>query len=336
MASTETAGRLTQSGPLRPGWVASPWLTFAARRLGRLVVATGTLLTLTFLMLHLVPGDPVRSSLPPGASAELIRAKRHELGLDKSLPAQFVDYVGDVLHGRFGTSIATGESVGSIVANRLPPTVQIATLAFLTILVIALPTGIAVAVLTRSGRRWWLDAPFTFVTGFVGAIPQFLGAVGLVFVFSVTLKWLPVAGRTGVASYILPIVALSAGLSGHLARIVRVETLVVLEKDYLRTARSKRLSVIRTYGRHALPNILTSVLTISGMMLPGLIGGTVLVESVFAWPGLGTTLVQAILAQDYQVVQGIVLLLGIIVLVTNLVVDVALALIDPQSSIRST
>ncbi|MEU8125318.1 ABC transporter permease [Spirillospora sp. NPDC049024] len=322
--TTGARGRLAANG----------WLAFAIRRSARIVVALGVLLALTFFMIHLVPGDPVRSSLPMGATAEMIKAKRHELGLDQPLPQQFAMYLGDVVHGRLGHSVATGESVSSVLSHRLLPTLQIAFLAFAVILVIALPLGFSIAVLTRGGRRRWLDDLFTFVTGLVGAIPSFLTSVGLIFVFAVTLRYLPAAGQRGPASYLLPVLSLSLGLAGHLARIVRVETLAVLDLDYMRTARSKRTGVVHMYARHALPNILTSVLTISGMMLPGLIGGTVLVENVFAWPGMGTALVQSILAKDYQVVQAIALLLGSFVLISNLLVDIALSVVDPRSAIR--
>jgi peptide/nickel transport system permease protein len=159
-------------------------------------------------------------------------------------------------------------------------------------------------------------------------------AVVLVFVFSVSLHWTPVAGRSGPLSYVLPVLSLAIGPALMLARIIRVEMLAVLETDYIRTARAKRLRGTRILLRHALPNALTATLTMGGLMLGALVAGTVLVENIFAWPGLGGTIVQSILAKDYPTVQGVVLVYGLGVLLINLVVDVALALIDPRSAIR--
>jgi peptide/nickel transport system permease protein len=155
-----------------------------------------------------------------------------------------------------------------------------------------------------------------------------------VYVFGVRLGLAPIAGRAGPDSYVLPVLALALGPAAVLARIMRVETLAVLDADYIRTARAKRLPDRRLYLRHALPNSLTATLTLAGLLLGGLVAATVLVENVFAWPGLGSTIVQSILSKDYPVVQGIVLVYGLGVLLVNLAVDVGLALLDPRSTIR--
>ncbi len=156
------------------------------------------------------------------------------------------------------------------------------------------------------------------------------------YVFAVSLGWAPVAGRGTPGSYVLPVVSLAVGPAAVLARIVRVETLGVLQADYMRTARAKRLPDRLLYLRHALPNALTATVTLAGLLLSGMVAGTVLVENVFAWPGLGSTIVQSILAKDYPVVQGVVLVYGLGVLLVNLAVDVALALLDPRSTIRES
>jgi peptide/nickel transport system permease protein len=165
-------------------------------------------------------------------------------------------------------------------------------------------------------------------------MPEFLLGVGLVYVFAVRLKWLPVAGQSGAASYVLPVSALCLGSIAALARIVRVEMLKVLGEDYMRTARSKRLPARIEYLRHCLPNMLTATLTIGGLLLGGLIGGTVLVENVFAWPGLGTIVAQSVVQQDYSLAQAIILLLGAAVLIVNFVVDLILGTLDRRSTIR--
>jgi peptide/nickel transport system permease protein len=192
------------------------------------------------------------------------------------------------------------------------------------------------AVATRGGRRRRSAHTFTTTSVLLGAIPEFLFAVGLVYVFGYTLHWAAVADRAGFDSYVLPVLSLAIGPAAVLARIVRVETLAVLQADYVRTARAKRLPDRRVYLRHALPNSLTATLTLAGLLLGGMVAGTVLAENVFNWPGLGSEIVRSILAKDYSVVQGIVLVYGLGVLLVNLAVDVALALLDPRSTIRES
>jgi peptide/nickel transport system permease protein len=188
-------------------------------------------------------------------------------------------------------------------------------------------------VATRRGRRRRTELAFAGSSVVLGSIPDFLLGVALVAVFAVNLGWFPVAGRDGAASYVLPVLALTIGPAALLARIVRIEMLAVLETDYVRTARAKRLPALRIHLRHALPNAVTATLTIGGMLLATMIASTVLVENVFAWPGLGSTIVQSIVLRDYPVVQGAVLVYGVCVLVVNTLVDVALALLDPRSTI---
>ena len=190
--------------------------------------------------------------------------------------------------------------------------------------------------MTRGGRRPRAELSFTSVSVVLAAIPEFLLAVGLVYVFAVKLAWLPVAGRGTAASYLLPTLSLAIGPAAVLARICRVELLAVLRTDYLRTARAKRLPEARIYLRHALPNAVTATITVGGLLLGGMVAGTALVENVFGWPGLGSTIVSSILSKDYPLVQGVVLVYGIGVLLVNLVVDIALALLDPRSTIRES
>jgi peptide/nickel transport system permease protein len=226
--------------------------------------------------------------------------------------------------------------VSQVIGDRLPATLELAVYAFLLAIVVAVPLGVAMAVLTRGGRRRPAELAFTSTSAVLAVIPEFLLAVGLVYVFGVQLGWAPVAGRDGLDSYVLPVVALAVGPAAVLARIVRVEMLSVLQADYVRTARAKRLPDRVVYLRHALPNALTATITLGGLLLSGLVAGTVLAENVFAWPGLGSTIVQSILAKDYPVVQGVILVYGLGVLVVNLAVDVVLALLDPRSTIRES
>jgi peptide/nickel transport system permease protein len=189
-------------------------------------------------------------------------------------------------------------------------------------------------VLTRRGHGRRTELAFTTSSVVLGIIPDFLLGVGLVYVFGVSLGWLPVAGNDSASAYVLPVLSLAIGPAAILARIIRVEMVAVLQADFVRTARAKRLPSRTVYLGHALPNALTASLTIGGLLLSAMVAGTVLVENVFAWPGLGSTIVSSILNKDYQVVQAIVLVYGVGVLLVNTLVDVALALLDPRSRIR--
>ncbi|MGH3914588.1 MAG: ABC transporter permease [Pseudonocardiaceae bacterium] len=316
------------------GWCARhPVLVFAGRRSARLLVALAVVVTASFALIHLIPGDPVRAALGAAAPAELVAERTRELGLDRPLIDQFLSYLGGLVHGNLGTSLVSREPVSDIISTRLPNTVLLGALAFLVVIVVAVPVGLAMAVLTRDDRHRGTELGFIALSSTLGLIPNFVLATVGVAVFAVGLRALPVAGMTGAESYVLPVLSLALGPAALLARIVRVEGLRVLGEDYLRTARAKRLPSRLIYLRHALPTMLTATLTIGGMLLPGLIAGTVLVENVFAWPGLGSEIVGAVVVKDYPVAQAVVLLLGVLVLLTNLVVDLALAALDPRSTI---
>jgi peptide/nickel transport system permease protein len=319
-----------------PVLTSHPWLGFAVRRLGRLVGSVLVLVSAAFLMIHLIPGDPVRGALGPAAAQSLVDAQRASLGLDDPLWQQYLNFLHHLVTGNLGTSITTGLPVSDVIRDRLPATVELAVAAFLVAVLIAVPLGLAMGVLTRGGRRPRAELGFTSTAVVLAAIPEFLLAVGLVYVFAVTLHWFPVAGRGSVASYVLPVLSLAVGPAAVLARICRVELLAVLQTDYLRTARAKRLPPAAIYLRHALPNAVTATITLGGLLLGGMVAGTVLVENVFGWPGLGSTIVSSIIAKDYPLVQGVVLVYGVGVLLVNLAVDVTLALLDPRSTIRES
>jgi peptide/nickel transport system permease protein len=336
VGAAATAGTAVPAGTaVRARWPARhPLVAFLGRRLGRLAVSLLVLITASFAMIHLVPGDPVRAAMGLTAPADLVEARRQSLGLDQPLWVQYTRYLGGLATGDLGRSMTSDVPVARVIGDRLPETAKLALLAFGLVMLVAVPLGVAMAALTHGGRRRGAELAFTGATGVLAAVPEFLLAVGLVVVFAVGLKLLPVAGRGGPASYVLPVLALAVGPAAALARLVRVEALTVLGTGYLRTARAKRLPPRLLYLRHALPNLLTSALTIGGLLLTGLIAGSILVETVFAWPGLGSSIVQSILAKDYPLVQGIVLVYGSAVLVVNLLVDVLLGMLDPRSTIR--
>lgn len=313
-----------------------PWPSFAARRLVRFAVSLWALLTAAFLMIHLVPGDPVRAALGMTAPADLVAAKRAALGLDDPLWVQYGHYLRGLVTGDLGTSMVSGQAVTQVIGDRLPSTLQLAVLAFAVVVAVAVPVGVCFAVLTRGGRRRGGELAFTSVSVLLAAVPEFLVGVGLVALLAVGFGWFPVAGADDASAYVLPVAALALGPSAVLARIIRVELLAVLGADFVRTARAKRLPARLVYVRHALPNALTATLTLGGLMLTSMVAGTVLVENVFAWPGLGSTIVQSIVTKDYPLVQGIVLVYGVGVLLVNLLVDVVLGLLDPRSTIRES
>lgn len=315
---------------------AHPWLLFGLRRTLLLAASLAVLVVMTLLTTRLVPGDPVRGALGPTASAQLVEARRASLHLDDSLLGQLRHYAGGIVRGDFGESLTGRRSVNDILGERLPATARLAALAFLVAALVALPVGIATAVASRGGRRRGLSAGFSLTTGLLVSIPEYLCAAGLVALFGVTLGWLPIAGAEQPISYLLPVLALAAVPAATLARLARVETLRVLDEEYVRVARSKRLPARRLYLRHVLPNALTAALTAGGLLFGTMIAGTVIVESVFAWPGIGSTVVEAIVQKDYPLVQAIVLVLGAAVLVVNLLVDVVLGLLDPRSLVRES
>ena len=329
------ATNLTAAPPRTvPTLLDSPWTRFAIRRTGQLVLSVWLLITASFLIIHLIPGDPVRAALGPTAPAALVAARRAALGLNDPIWLQYAHYLHGVFTGDLGTSITLQEPVSQVIGTELPATLELAVPAFLVAVAVAVPLGVAMGVLTRGGRARRTELAFTSASAVLGVVPDFLLGVAFVYVFGVRLGWLPVAGKTGADSFVLPVLSLAIGLAAILARILRVEMIRVLQADYVRTARAKRLPAHVVYLRHALPNALTAVLTVGGLLLSSLIAGTVLVENVFAWPGLGSEIVQSILSKDYPVVQAIVLVYGIGVLGVNLAVDVALALLDPRSAIR--
>lgn len=308
------------------------WSGFLYRRAVGLIGVLVGLVVVTFLMVRLIPGDPALLVAGVGATEDQVQAIRVRLGLDRPMLEQFITYSTGVLHGDFGVSFANTQPVAELIGRRFGPSVQLAGLALLVILILAVPLGMVAGALTRDGKRRRAETVFTGVTSVLGAIPEFLFATFLAFIFAVWLRLLPVAGSQGWESLVLPVASISTRPVMTLMRIVRVETLNVLAQDYIRTARSKRLPARLIYARHCLPNVLTATLAIGGLLFAALVGGAVVVENVFARNvGLGTALVDAMLRRDYPTVQGIVLVLGVTVVTVNTLIDILLGIVDPRS-----
>jgi len=309
------------------------WVKFVIRRTGRLVVSLWVVVTASFAMIHLIPGDPVRASMGMTASVEVVEAKRELLGLNRPLMEQYWSFLTGLFSGDLGTSIFTGLPVGHTISQQLPATLTLAIPAFILALGVAIPLGLWMAVITRGGRARRTELTFVGTTVTLGTIPDFLYSCIFISIFGLTLHWLPTAYMGGFSSYILPVISLGIGACAVLTRIVRVEVLAVLSTDYVRTARAKRLPPWRIYLVHALPNAVTATLTLSGMLLATMCVSTVFVENVFAIPGLGQTIVTAITSKDYPLAQGIILVYGFGVIIITTVVDVILAILDPRSTI---
>ncbi len=294
-----------------------------------MVVVLAGLVVATFAMVRLIPGDPGRRILGLRADADAVAQLNAQLGLNGSLPHQFGSYLADLARGDLGRSFQTSETVTTVIGERLGSTLQLLVLAMAIVLLVGIPAGLAAGVALR-GRHGWGETAWSAGTGVLGVLPHYVMATFLAFVFAVTLRWLPVAGSGPWDAAILPAVAIALAPAAHVARLVRVETAGALEQEYMTAARSKRLSRLRLYGAHVAPNVLTAALTLSGVILAALVSGAVVVEQVFARPGIGSALVQALLVQDYPVVQGITLLIGTIVVVANALVDLLLGLADPR------
>jgi peptide/nickel transport system permease protein len=314
----------------------SPWLNFAFRRAGSLAATFLALVVASFLIVQLIPGDPVYAIAGANADQDDIERIRHQLGLDLPLGERFLDFVGHVLTGDLGTSFMYGQPVASIIMSRLPFTATIAVAGIITVLIVAVPLGIVIGILTRGGRRNWLDTAFGVVTGFIDSVPGYIAASFLVVMLALGVGVFPIlppayAPKLGAESFVLPVMALAVGPICTISRVVRRETAVVLENDYMRTARGWRLPAAKQYVKWALPNLLTTTLTLGGLILTGMIGGAIIIESVFAVPGLGTGIIKAILDRDYPVIQGLVIVIGMIAAFINLLVDVLLGLIDRRN-----
>jgi peptide/nickel transport system permease protein len=293
------------------------------------------LLTLiAFLLLHVMPGDPVITILGSEATPEAITSLRHELGLDKPIYVQYFDWLWRVVQGDFGRSIRTHIPVSELIAERLPATLQIGLSAMILSLLIAVPIGI----LSGIRRNSKLDQVGRVFAILGIAVPNFFLGVVLILIFAVTFRWLPPSGYVSLSQdffrslklTIMPAITLAAAMGAVTMRQLRSSLLEVLEQDFIRTARAKGLSERIVIGRHAMKNALIPVVTILAIQVAILFGGSVIVETIFAIPGVGRLAVNAILAQDFPIVQAVVLLIGFIVCIFNLIADLSYAFLDPR------
>lgn len=305
-------------------------LRYIARRLAYLVPVWLGISILAFVLSLLAPGDPVRQVLQQGGidapSSEQIIALRRELGLDDPAPVRYARWLGGAVRGDFGRSYRTGEPVLRSLTDRFPKTAELALVAISLGLLIAIPIGIVSALFRNS-----LIDQVARLGALVGAsVPSFWLAYLLIILFAVQLRLLPVAGASEPRHILLPALTLAIGAAASLTRLTRSAMLEELFQDYVRTARSKGLRERAVVVTHALRNALITIVTVTGIRLAGLLGGAVIVETIFAWPGIGKYVVDSIFLRDYPTIQGFVLFTGTVVLLVNLAVDVSYVWLDPR------
>jgi peptide/nickel transport system permease protein len=309
-------------------------LTFVVRRLLTTVPVVAFVAFVVFSILHLAPGNPAEIIAGDQATPEQIAAIHQALGLDQPFFLRFVQWFWQVLNGDLGQSIFSRLPVTTLIAQRLEPTLALMTLTLVLSIVVAIPTGVAAAAF--QGR--WLDRAVMAmaVAGF--SVPVFVIGYLLAWIFSIKLNWFPVQGYTPLsaglgpclANLVLPACALSGVYTALLARMTRTALIETLSQDYIRTARAKGLAEIPILFRHALKNAAIPIVTVIGIGIALLLGGAVVTETVFAIPGIGRLIVDAILRRDYPVIQGVILLISLSYVLINLGIDLLYTFIDPR------
>ncbi len=302
-------------------------LRYILKRLWHTVYVIVGISMISFFFVHL-SGDPVMLMLPGDASDQEIEELREQLGFNDSIPEQYGRFAYNAVQGDLGNSLYFNAPVIKIVLERLPASLELAIAAMFVALAVGIPLGIISAV--RHGSM--LDMGSMLVALFGLSMPHFWLGIMLMLFFSVFLGWLPTSGRGTLAHLIMPALSLGLPLMAMFARLTRSVMLEVLNLDYIRTARAKGLRETIVISKHALKNALIPLVTVAGMQFSAILGGTVIIETVFAWPGLGRLVVQAIFRRDYPLVQGIVFVLALIFVGMNLIVDILYVYLDPQIS----
>jgi peptide/nickel transport system permease protein len=294
-------------------------------RAGQAAVTTFGVLTLVFFLMRL-SGDPTLLLVPQGASAAQIAELRHELGFDRPVLVQYGVYLDQLVHGDLGESLVQRMPVSTILAARIPYTAELAIGALLVALGIGIPAGVAMAV-WRGGA---LERALAGLVLVGQSMPTFWSGILMILFFGVVLGWLPTSGVDGLASLIMPSVALGALTMASFARMTRIAVLDELGRDYVAAARARGLSLNAVVGLHVARNAAIPVVTVVALEVGNLLAGAVIVETVFAWPGIGQLAIQSIAARDFLVVQAIVLFVSLVFIVMNLLADLVYAVIDPR------
>ncbi|SEI88703.1 MULTISPECIES: glutathione ABC transporter permease GsiC [unclassified Achromobacter] len=301
-------------------------LTYIVKRLLGMIPTLLLVAVVVFLFVHMLPGDPARLAAGPEADQQTVELVRKELGLDQPLPQQFVRYFSHMLQGDLGTSLRTKRPVSTEIADRFMPTLWLTIASMVWSVVFGMVIGIVSAVWRN---RWPDRLGMTLAVSGI-SFPAFALGMMLMQIFSVNLGWLPTVGASTWQHYILPSITLGAAVAAVMARFTRASFVEVVQEDFVRTARAKGLSERRVIIKHALRNALIPVVTMMGLQFGFLLGGSIVVETVFNWPGLGRLLVDAVTQRDYPVIQGLVLLFSLEFILINLIVDVLYGVINPS------
>lgn len=282
--------------------------------------------SVVFLMIHLVPGDPIQAMLGEGAASADLQAARHAYGLDLPIGRQYLHYWNGVLHGRLGQSIRLNEDVGRVIWERYPYTLRLTLAALIVALVLSIPAGV------RSARRrdQWDDRALSVISLFGLSFPNFALGPILILFFAIKLGLLPVSGAGTWEHLVLPAITMGGAMAAILTRMVRTAMLEELGQDYIRTARAKGLSERTVVYKHALRNAMIPVLTVVGLQFGALLAGAIVTETIFSWPGIGRLTLTAISNRDYFLVQGCILAIGLTYIVVNLFTDILYAVVNPR------
>ena len=297
----------------------------------RFFIVTLLVSLLVFLLIHLIPGDPVEVMLGESAQPADLVALRHHLGLDRPLLEQMGDYYFNLFQGDLGQSLHQQRPVADIIVERIPATLYLTSVALIIALMIAIPAGIMSAY--KKGR--YSDTATMMLSLAAVSIPNFWLGPMLILVFSIWLAWTPVGGNESLQAIWLPAITLGSGLAAILTRMVRSTMLEVMHEDYIRTAKAKGQSVFAVLWYHAMANAWLPILTIVGMQLGALLAGSVITETIFSWPGLGSLMIESIQKRDYPVVQGCILLISLFYVSVNMLTDIMYTLIDPRVAHRA-
>jgi glutathione transport system permease protein len=300
--------------------------TYIVKRLLGMIPTLLLVAVVVFLFVHMLPGDPARLAAGQDADLQTVELVRHDLGLDLPLPQQFVRYFDHLLHGDLGTSLRSKRPVSTEIADRFMPTLLLT----VTSMVWSVLFGMVIGISSAVWRNRWPDRLGMTLAVSGISFPAFALGMMLMQIFSVNLGWLPTMGADSWKHYLLPSITLGAAVAAVMARFTRAAFVEVTQEDFVRTARAKGLSERVVVIKHTLRNALIPVVTMMGLQFGFLLGGSIVVETVFSWPGLGRLVVDAVTQRDYPVIQGLVLLFSLEFIVINLAVDVLYGVINPS------
>ena len=301
-------------------------IRYILTRLLYMIPVIWLVVSVVFLLIHIVPGDPIQQMLGEGAASADIAAARHAYGLDVPLGKQYVNYWNGVLHGNLGKSLRLNRDVTKVIAQAYPSTMELTLAALAVAILLSVPAGVRSAL----RRNRWDDRLLSFVSLLGLSFPNFALGPILILFFAIRLGWLPVSGSGSWEHFVLPALTLGGALAAILTRMVRTSMLEELGQDYIRTARAKGLPENTVVYRHALRNAMIPIVTVLGLQFGALLAGAIVTETIFSWPGIGRMTIQAISNRDYYLVQGCILCIGLTYVVVNLLTDMTYSALNPR------